>query len=85
MNPTNEPMSPPPSYFLPYAKTQRDTRRIHRLLYHLLDVGQVALVLWQRVLAPATRNGALPIINLLLAALTNSPDLIVGGSSAQRT
>lgn len=48
-----EPLPTPPS-LLPYAKTQRDTRRIHRLLYHLLDVGQVALALWQRALATVT-------------------------------
>ena len=56
MNPIDESDQPVPRYVLPYAKTQRHTDRIHRLIYHLLDVGQVALVMWQRALAPAARG-----------------------------
>lgn len=45
-----------PRHLLPYAKTQVGSDRVHRLLYHLLDVGQMALVLWRRVLATAARR-----------------------------
>ena len=39
-----------------YAKTDQDTGAIHLLLYHLLDVGQVAVCLWQTVLIDSVRQ-----------------------------
>src|SRR5690606_30888879 len=37
---------------IPYAKTNPDrSQEVHLLLYHLIDVGQVALSIWQDVLA----------------------------------
>lgn len=53
---TDKPAQPVPPHLLPYAKTQSGNGRIHRLIYHLLDVGQVALLLWRRVLSPAARQ-----------------------------
>lgn len=54
-----------PRYLLPYAKTQRGAGdRVHRLLYHLLDVGQVALLVWQRVLAPAAQRTAASCLDM---------------------
>src|SRR5205085_4385549 len=37
-------------YRLLWAKAIRGSNQIHRLLYHMIDVGQVALVLWERAL-----------------------------------
>ena len=44
-------------YHIPYAKTNPDNREeIHLLLYHLIDVGQVAHFLWQDVLTSSIRQ-----------------------------
>lgn len=42
-------------YQIPYAKTKPGTDEVHLLLYHLIDVGQVALCLWQEVLTEGIR------------------------------
>ena len=34
-------------YWVLWAKADQKTQQVHRLIYHLIDVGQVALVLWQ--------------------------------------
>lgn len=40
-----------PPYFYLYGKSDyKDPKRMHRLIYHLVDVGQVAGVFWQAVL-----------------------------------
>ena len=40
-----------------YAKTSRDNPdQIHLLLYHLIDVGQVTLVMWNEVFTPSFRS-----------------------------
>jgi CRISPR-associated endonuclease Cas3-HD len=52
-------------YQLPYAKTNPDNRaEIHLLLYHLIDVGQVALLLWREVLTDSIRQRLAHILNL---------------------
>ncbi len=44
------------SHYIPYAKTNRRNQdEVHALLYHLIDVGQVALALWQNVLTDGIR------------------------------
>lgn len=44
-------------YHIPYAKTNpADRQEIHLLLYHLIDVGQVARTLWQDVLTDSIRQ-----------------------------
>lgn len=46
-----------PTHYLLYAKTNpRQTEEVHLLLYHLIDVGQVARVLWNRVLTVGIRQ-----------------------------
>ncbi len=47
--------STPPDHMLFWAKTGSDGRT-HPLLCHLIDVGQVALALWENVLTDAFRN-----------------------------
>lgn len=52
-------------YQLPYAKTNPDyPEQIHLLLYHLIDVGQVALIIWQDVLTDSIRQRLASILNL---------------------
>ncbi len=53
-----------PLYLIPYAKTNRETDQIHSLLYHLIDVGQVALVMWQEVLTESFRLRLAGMLNL---------------------
>jgi len=43
-------------YHALYAKTARTDERVHKLLYHLLDVGQVTLRLWEDSLSTSTRQ-----------------------------
>ena len=44
-------------HHIPYAKTNPQKRdEIHLLLYHLIDVGQVALAIWQQVLSDNIRQ-----------------------------
>jgi len=45
-----------PRYQLLWAKTSRDRRYTHPLICHLIDVGQVALALWNQVLAEGFRQ-----------------------------
>jgi CRISPR-associated endonuclease/helicase Cas3 len=47
-----------PHYFWLWAKVEKRCKppKIHRLIYHLLDVSQVALVLWQQGLNDAIRH-----------------------------
>jgi len=46
---------PIPTYQLLWAKTSRDRSETHPLIYHLIDVAQVVLALWDRSLPEATR------------------------------
>lgn len=51
--------------YLPYAKTNPDNRdEIHLLLYHLIDVGQVAHSLWQNVLTSSIRQHIAEMLRL---------------------
>jgi CRISPR-associated endonuclease/helicase Cas3 len=51
--------------YLPYAKTNPDDReRIHLLIYHLIDVGQVALEMWERVLTESIRQQLAEMISI---------------------
>lgn len=44
-------------HHIPYAKTNRDDpEEIHLLLYHLIDVGTVALAIWREVFTDGIRN-----------------------------
>jgi CRISPR-associated endonuclease/helicase Cas3 len=52
----DEAPDPPPIHLLPYAKTRPQDHKVHRLLYHLIDVGQVALALWEEALPPGPRR-----------------------------
>ena len=55
-------------YHLPYAKTNPERPiQIHLLLYHLIDVGQVALLLWCEVLTDGIRQRLARILNLSVA------------------
>ena len=50
---------------IPYAKTNpKDPEEIHLLLYHLIDVGQVALVMWREVLTDAMRRRLAALLGL---------------------
>jgi CRISPR-associated endonuclease/helicase Cas3 len=52
-------------YQLLYAKTNPDQEgEVHLLLYHLIDVGQVALVLWNRVLTAGIRRRLADLLGL---------------------
>ncbi len=53
-------------YQLPYAKTNYPDNKdeIHLLLYHLIDVGQVTLALWQAVLTGSIRQRLAQMLNL---------------------
>ncbi len=52
-------------YHLPYAKTNPDNKdEIHLLLYHLIDVGQVALLMWHEVLTDSIRRRLANMLNL---------------------
>lgn len=46
----------PPAYYLLWAKADRKTGDYHLLPYHLIDVGQVALTLWQTGLNDSLRR-----------------------------
>ena len=52
-------------HHLPYAKTNPDNpRQIHLLLYHLIDVGQVARLIWREVLTDSIRQRLAEMLNL---------------------
>ena len=54
---------------LPYAKTNPDDKdEIHLLLYHLIDVGQVAAVVWQDVLTESIRIHIATLLHLEVEA-----------------
>ncbi len=57
----------PPAHMLFWAKTGSNGRT-HPLLCHLIDVGQVALTLWENVLTDAFRNQIALAMNLETAA-----------------
>lgn len=44
-----------PAYFTLWAKTNQETGETHPLIYHLIDVGQSTLALWNLALTPATK------------------------------
>ena len=47
---------PKPAHMRLWAKTDRCTEKTHALLYHLIDVGQVALALWAESFSPDRRG-----------------------------
>ncbi len=49
----NKPM---PSHMRLWAKADRETYRLHRLIYHMLDVGAVAQTLWDKALPGAFKT-----------------------------
>jgi len=49
-------IKPIPTYQLLWAKTSKDKTRTHSLIYHLIDVAQVVLALWNQSLPAATRR-----------------------------
>jgi len=51
-------------YQIPYAKTNRMADKVHLLLYHLIDVGQVAWVLWQKALTEGVRQQIASVLSL---------------------
>lgn len=55
-----------PKYFHLWAKTDRlgGTEKIHPLLYHMLDVGECALALWNRALSEQTKQMFSRALNL---------------------
>lgn len=55
-----------PQYFYLWAKTDRvrGTEQIHPLIYHLLDVGECALALWNQALSEHTRQMLSQALNL---------------------
>lgn len=58
-------LAPMPLYLLPYAKTDRASgQTVHRLLYHLIDVGQVALIMWEETLTDSIRRRLAQMLNL---------------------
>lgn len=61
-----EKSAPPlPPHLIPYAKTERGGgQRVHRLLYHLIDVGHVALMLWQEAISQAARRHVAAFLGL---------------------
>ena len=44
------------AYRLLWAKAERNSGEIHRLIYHLIDVAQAALALWNLALTPSQRQ-----------------------------
>lgn len=56
------------THHLPYAKTNPDNpQQIHLLLYHLIDVGQVARLLWQSALTDSIRRRLADLLQLSVA------------------
>lgn len=49
-------IQPIPTYQLLWAKTSKDKTETHSLIYHLIDVAQVTLALWDQSLTEATRR-----------------------------
>jgi len=45
-----------PKHWLPWAKTDRKTGQVHRLIYHMTDVGVTARLLWDEVLSNPLRR-----------------------------
>lgn len=55
-------------YQLPYAKTNPENpNQIHLLLYHLIDVGQVALLMWQDALTDSIRERLATMLHLTVS------------------
>jgi CRISPR-associated endonuclease/helicase Cas3 len=48
-------ISETPAHFVLWGKADRETDEIHRLIYHMIDVGQVALTLWRTCLNESIR------------------------------
>lgn len=78
--------------YLPYAKTNlANPIEVHLLLYHLIDVGQVASVVWTEVFTEGTRQRISSLLRLssdkcgrLLSFLAAAHDLGKAGPSYQR-
>jgi len=49
-------VQPIPAYQLLWAKTRKDKTETHSLIYHLIDVAQVTLALWDQSLPEATHR-----------------------------
>jgi len=49
-------IQPIPTYQLLWAKTSKDKTETHSLIYHLIDVAQVTLALWDQSLPEASRR-----------------------------
>lgn len=79
-------------YHLPYAKTDRkNPGRVHLLLFHLIDVGQVALTIWCEILTDSIRSRLAQILGLnvddcgrFVAFLVALHDLGKAGPAYQR-
>ncbi len=77
---------------IPYAKTnQNDEGEIHLLLYHLIDVGQVALIMWVEIFTDSIRGQLASALDLsvadcgrFLAFLTALHDLGKAGPAYQK-
>jgi len=54
-----------PRYFLLWAKADKDDKeKIHPLIYHLIDVGECILALWNYALSQQTRQTFANFLNL---------------------
>lgn len=60
---SNTPLSTQREWFL-WAKTSPENHRYHCLIYHMIDVGQVALAIWNRVLPEQTHKMMVDWFNL---------------------
>jgi CRISPR-associated endonuclease/helicase Cas3 len=54
-------------YRVLWAKADRKSTRLHRLIYHLIDVGLAAELLWERALHPLLKQSLADWLNLSLA------------------
>lgn len=53
-----------PDHFHLWAKTDRKTKQIHPLIYHMIDVGQVSLALWENAFNQKIRQDISSMCNL---------------------
>ncbi len=82
----------PPKYFYLWAKTdQEGSEKIHPLIYHLIDVGECTLALWDYALSEQTRRTFADFLNLdikatgrILAFWASLHDLGKAGPGFQR-
>lgn len=55
---------PMEKHWLLWAKADKKTQQVHRLIYHMIDVGQVALALWNTAVPDPVRNQLVQSLNL---------------------